>query len=124
MTPQDREWLRWSLVFVWVSTALVSVWEWRGQSMALLSPLDVRFEQLKPWLIGSGAAVDLLLGVWMAWRPGRRVHAVALSAMILMTAVATLIQPDLWLHPLGPLTKNLPIAAILVVLLRNPGPTR
>ena len=36
-----------------------------------------------------------------------------------MTAAATLLQPALWLHPLGPLLKNLPIAALLVHLLRQ-----
>jgi hypothetical protein len=30
-----------------------------------------------------------------------------------MTAVATFLQPALWLQPLGPLLKNLPIAALL-----------
>ena len=35
---------------------------------------------------------------------------------------ATAIDPGWWLHPLDPLTKNLPIAAILIVLLRDAKP--
>ena len=42
--------------------------------------------------------------------------------MLLMTGVATAIDPSLWLHPLGPLTKNVPIAALLLVLARTPHP--
>ena len=36
-----------------------------------------------------------------------------------MTIVTTALLPAMWLHPLGPLLKNLPIAAALVVLRRN-----
>ena len=39
--------------------------------------------------------------------------------MGLMTAVATALQPPLWLDPLGALLKNLPIAALLVHLIRE-----
>ena len=35
------------------------------------------------------------------------------------TLLASAIDPSWWLHPLGPLTKNLPIAAILLVLLQD-----
>jgi hypothetical protein len=38
-----------------------------------------------------------------------------------MTLLATLIHPAWWLHPFGPLTKNLPIAAILWVLIQHDG---
>lgn len=40
--------------------------------------------------------------------------------MLLMTFTATLLVPALWLHPLGPLTKNLPIAVALLLLARHP----
>ncbi len=123
MSPSDLQLLRWSLVGVWLATAVVSLWEWQGQSLALLATLDTAHAWVKPLLIGSGAAVDLLLAAWLTWRPGRPAYAAALTAMLVMTALATLIQPGWWLHPLGPLTKNLPIAAILWVLLRHPAAT-
>jgi hypothetical protein len=34
-----------------------------------------------------------------------------------------LLQPALWLHPLGPLLKNLPIAALLWHLYRRATPS-
>jgi hypothetical protein len=42
-----------------------------------------------------------------------------LLAMLGMTVVATVMQPTLWLHPLGPLTKNVPIAVVLWILMRR-----
>ena len=46
-----------------------------------------------------------------------------LLMMIVMTLVGTVLQPALWLHPLGPLLKNLPIAAMLWFLLQATNPT-
>ena len=55
-------------------------------------------------------------------RPGRGAYWAALLLMAAMTLLATAIHPAWWLHPLGPLTKNLPIAAILLVLLQQDEP--
>jgi len=112
--------LRYSLVAVWLATAVVSVWELHGQSRDLLAglPAALNTPGFTAALILAGAAADAALGLWMAWRPGRMAYAGALLLMATMTVLATVIQPDLWLHPLGPLTKNLPIATILWVLLQ------
>ena len=122
MTTRDHQLLRYSLVFVWLATPFVSVWELNGQSLQLLAGLDGSTPWLKPALILSGALVDLVLGLWLWLRPGRTVYRLALAVMLLMTGVATAIDPSLWLHPLGPLTKNLPIAALLLVLARTATP--
>lgn len=119
MSPNDHRLLRWSLVCVWLTTAVVSLWEWNGQSLMLLATWQTAHAWIKPFLIGAGACVDLLLALWLAWRPGRTIYMAALIIMLVMTVFATWIQPNWWLHPLGPLTKNLPIAAILLVLLRG-----
>ena len=122
MTPAAHGLLRWSLVFVWLATALVSVVELNGQSRALLvslPPAWTNIAGLAPSLILAGAAADAALGVWMAWRPGRAAYLAALVLMGIMTLLASAIDPSWWLHPLGPLTKNLPIAAILLVLLKD-----
>ena len=50
---------------------------------------------------------------------GRTSYFAALALMTAMTLVATVLQPALWLHPLGPLLKNLPMAALLWHLLRG-----
>jgi len=119
MSPSDKDLLRYSLVLVWLLTAICSVWELEGQSRALLLEGGIADPFFANVLVWSGAALDLILGVLLWWRPGRRVFYLALVAMMLMTVVATLLIPALWLHPLGPLSKNLPIAALLIVLARS-----
>lgn len=119
MSEAHRRLLRWSLVFVWLATAVVSVWELDGQSRQLLATLPFNSPQITTALILAGAAADAAVGLWIAFRPGRAAYAAALVLMVVMTLLATAIEPGWWLHPFGPLTKNLPIAAILVVLLRD-----
>jgi hypothetical protein len=118
LPPWAERVLRYSLVAVWLITAAVSVWELDGQSRALLAGLPAALGQpgTKTAIVLAGAAADAALGLWMAWRPGRAAYAAALLLMAVMTLLASVIQPDLWLHPLGPLSKNLPIAAVLWVL--------
>ena len=108
--------LRLSIVFVWLWTAFVSMWEFHGTSADLLAAIDAYPAWIKASLIASGALTDLLLGLWLWRRPSCTAYAWAGALMVVMTALATLLSPELWLHPLGPLSKNLPIAAALWVL--------
>ena len=124
MNRASAQLLRGSLVVVWLATAVVSVWELHGQSRELLAGLPTAWtEGNTSWLptaiILAGAAADAVLGLWLALRPGRKAYGAALLMMLIMTLLATAIHPAWWLHPFGPLTKNLPIAAILWVLLQD-----
>ncbi len=119
LTSRDQNLLRYSLIFVWLTTALVSVLELHGQSAQLLagiSGLDPRSGTL---LILGGAAVDAVLGLALWLKPNRAIYLAALAVMLVMSLVATVLTPWLWLHPLGPLTKNMPIAAALFILARK-----
>jgi hypothetical protein len=119
MDEKSARALRWSLAFVWLATAAASLWEIHGQGGELLVRAGVPGAGLRDALVGAGALVDLVLGMALVWRPGRWAYGAALGAMGAMTLAATLLLPDLWLHPLGPLTKNIPIAAALWVLSRS-----
>jgi hypothetical protein len=72
----------------------------------------------QPLALYGAAALDLLLGLLTLW-PLRRQRWLW-SAQIALIAGYTLIiswrLPEYWLHPYGPLTKNLPLLALLVLL--------
>ena len=113
-TVEDDRLLRFSLVAVWLFTAVASIVELNGQSRQVLAEAGIASP---PWLVQllivGGAAADLAVGLALWWRPGRASYLAAFGLLLVMTAAATFLQPALWLHPLGPLLKNLPIAALL-----------
>lgn len=116
LEARDVNLLRYCLVFVWLATSLVSVIEWHGQSAELLRAAGMQQPALMDTLILGGAVVDALLGLALWLKPSRRVYLMALFMMVAMTVLASLLRPDLWLHPLGPLTKNVALAGLLWVL--------
>lgn len=119
----DDRLLRLSLVAVWLFTAVASLVELDGQSRRVLADAGIASPH---WLVQSlivgGAAADLAIGLALWLRPGRAIYLAAFALMLAMTLVATVLQPSLWLHPLGPLLKNLPIAALLWHLYRRATP--
>jgi len=119
LSSRDRNLLRYSLIFVWLATALVSVLELHGQSAQLLAGISALDPTSVSVLILGGAGVDAVLGLALWLRPSRAIYLTALAVMLVMTFVATVLSPLLWLHPLGPLTKNIPIAAVLLILARK-----
>lgn len=116
MNPSSLQLARYSLILVWLWTAVVSLQQIDGMSLALLQGQTLIPAALFPWVIWGGAITDLVLGVLMAWRPGRRVYLAALLMTLVMTVIGSVASPALWLHPLGPLSKNLPILALLWIL--------
>lgn len=119
----DTRLLRFSLVAVWLFTAVASLAELNGQSRDVLAAAGIASPAwLVQGLVVGGAAADLAVGIAL-WRwPCRASYAAAFALMFVMTAVATVLQPGLWLHPLGPLLKNIPIAALLWHLYRRATP--
>lgn len=119
MSKFEQNWARTSLVAVWLWTAVVSAWEIHGMSPALLSANAWLAPAAYPWLIWSGILVDVALGLLMALRPSRLVYLCALWMTAAMTLLGGMVDLNLWLHPLGPLSKNLPIMALLWLLARQ-----
>lgn len=98
---------------VWIWTGVASLLERHGQSLQLLQGTAISSPSMQQLLILIGAMADLALGLGMAMFPRQRMFDLALAFMALMTLVATCLSPGLWLHPLGPLLKNIPIAILL-----------
>ena len=113
-----------TLIIVWLGTAAVSALDYFGLSglnhegARLLADGGISDTRWQAALIWSGLLADLLIGLALLLRPGRASYFVALFMMVAMTVIGTALQPTLWLHPLGPLLKNLPIAAMLWFLLQ------
>lgn len=110
--------LRLSIALVWIVTGIVSLGIYPvAQSLDLLARAGVP-ETLRPAMLYGAAALDLALGVaTMTVRRHRRVLWRAQIGLILFyTLIITVRLPEFWLHPYGPVLKNLPLLAALVLL--------
>lgn len=120
--------LRLSLALVWLVTAVVSLGVYPvQQSYELLERSGVP-STWQPLALWGAALLDLLLGLLTLWRwRGQRWLWLAQGLLILFySAVITLKLPEFWLHPYGPMTKNLPLLGLLTLLwfLEPPKPRR
>jgi hypothetical protein len=119
VNARDLQLLRHSLVLVWFATALSSAWEAHGRSAALLHQAGVDESTLAALMLWGGVALDAGVGALLMLAPLRLAATVALAATLAMTVLTSVALPGQWLDPLGSLTKNLPILAVLIVLRRN-----
>jgi hypothetical protein len=121
----EADWMlalaRFLLALVWLVTAVVSLLVFpHAQSYALLARVGVD-TALQPLLLFGAAGFDLALGVLTLMPPARaarrRMLWLAQIALILFyTLVITWRLPQFWAHPFGPLLKNLPMLALLLML--------
>ncbi len=110
--------LRVSLALVWLWTAIVSFGLYPvHDSFMLLERAGVP-AALRPLALYGAAAFDLLLGLWTLRPPrdGRALWAVQAALILAYTVVISLRLPEQWLHPYGPISKNLPMLALLLML--------
>lgn len=110
--------LRGSLAAVWIVTAVVSFGLYPPeQSYALLQRAGVP-AAWQPLALYGAAALDLVLGVLTLW-PLRRTRSLWLAQIALIVGYTLIISwrlPEQWLHPYGPISKNLPMLALLALL--------
>lgn len=109
--------LRWSIVVVWIATAIVSFGLYPVEaSYDLLARTGIP-PALQPLMLYGAASADLLLGLGTAFLPRRRWLWRAQLALIgFYTVVIAFKLPEFLLHPYGPLTKNLPLLAAIWLL--------
>jgi uncharacterized protein YbjT (DUF2867 family) len=111
--------LRIALALMWVWTGIVSLGLYPVQeSYALLARVGLTGALASVALYGA-ALLDLALGALCVLAPRRWRRPVWLAQAVLVlgyTVLITLFLPEYWLHPYGPLSKNLPLLAAIGLL--------
>ncbi|GAA4325924.1 SDR family oxidoreductase [Pigmentiphaga soli] len=119
--------LRASLACLWIGTGIVSLGLYPVESSYELLRRAGTPGWLRPFALYGAAALDILLGLLtLLPRAGRALWAGQAALIAFYTAVITWKLPEFWLHPYGPVLKNLPILALLLLLyqLERPWNTR
>jgi uncharacterized protein YbjT (DUF2867 family) len=97
------------LPLFWILTGLISLGPAREAGIALVMQGGPGRTSAVLATIAGGCA-DLAIGAAIAWRPTARAGlSAAVLVSILYAAIASLLVPQMWLDPLGPLVKIAPI---------------
>lgn len=111
--------LRVAIALLWLWTAAVSLGLYPVQdSYALLARVGLH-GALATIALDGAALLDLVLGVLTLAAPARWRRALWLVQLLLIagyTVPITLFLPEYWLHPYGPISKNVPVAAAIALL--------
>ena len=108
--------LRSSIAIVWIATAVVSAAVYPvEESLALLARVGLSGVPALVALYGA-AALDLALGVAVLGIRRRWIWTLQLAVVLGYTVIITACLPEQWLHPYGPMVKNLPILAAMLLL--------
>ncbi|MEK6425754.1 MAG: SDR family oxidoreductase [Burkholderia gladioli] len=114
-----RPLLRGALAFVWLWTAWVSAFVFpREASIARLGAMHLHGLWASAALYGA-CALDAAFGVLTLVRPGRRLWLAQFALVAGYTAAIALALPAQFAEPFGPLIKNVPILAILFLLIHE-----
>jgi uncharacterized protein YbjT (DUF2867 family) len=110
--------LRISIALVWIVTGIVSLGLYPvSDSYALLARVGVT-GMLAPIMLYGAALLDLGFGIATLVMKKRRLLWLAQIAVIVFyTVIISWRLPEFWLHPYGPLLKNLPMIAAIWLLL-------
>jgi hypothetical protein len=111
-----------------LNISIALVWLWAGLVSAFLYPVAESYQMLSrvgitgawaPLTLYGASLADFMLGIAVLLRCRvRRVAALQIGIMLVYSVVISFCLPEFWLHPFGPLIKNLPLlAAILVSLI-------
>src|SRR5262249_54077545 len=103
--------LRLSVAFIWLATGVISATVSHREGFDLLARIGITGPLAFLALYGT-ALLEIALGLATAVRwHVRWMGVIQIVLMLGFMAILTVGMPELWLHPFGPLTKNLPLLA-------------
>lgn len=110
--------LRLSIALVWIVTGIVSLGLYPvADSYALLARVGIT-GMLAPLMLYGAALLDLVFGVaTLALKRRRWLWYAQIAVIAFYSLIISWRLPEFWLHPYGPLLKNLPMLAAIWLLL-------
>ena len=110
--------MRWAIAFMWVFAGVTSAFLYPvADSLSMLQQVGFN-GRLAQTALYSAAVLDILLGiaVLLRYRPALT-GLVQLAVIFSYTLLISLHLPEFWLHPFGPIVKNIPVAATILILM-------
>lgn len=121
MSAQEMRVLRYVLATIWLVTAALSFGLYPIKDSVLLVQGLGTSEAISRSIVYAGALLDLVMGLATLFFPRRALWLGQMLVILAYSLLATLLVPEYWLHPFGPLLKNLAVLALLWLLYRHDG---
>jgi len=103
-----------SLAFLWVFTGLTSIYFSPDIGYEILASANIT-DSMADFSVYAGGALDIVLGLWLLTSVKTKLCCIVQVATIsLYTLILTVIDASFWLHPFGPITKNIPIIVLII----------
>jgi uncharacterized protein YbjT (DUF2867 family) len=107
------------LAFLWISTGIISLWVYpREDSLRMLAQVGINGESASIVLY-LASSIDMLLGIATLSRPHRNLWLFQSVLILSYSFIIAVYLPEFLIHPFAPVLKNLPILAILFVLVAS-----
>jgi uncharacterized membrane protein YphA (DoxX/SURF4 family) len=111
--------LRVSIALVWIATGIISAFVYPVEdSYTLLKRVGIP-AVLMPLMLYGAAALDLVLGVAILFVRRKWIWALQLVVIVFYSLVIAWRLPEFLWHPYGPILKNLPMLAAILLLMAN-----
>lgn len=113
MRTRDLKLMRYTLATVWLVTGALSLGIYPQQeSLKLLEGVELHGTVALFALYGS-ASLNIVLGILTLARPSSRLWQAQAILIVAYSLIIGVYLPAYWLHPFGPVLKNLPILLLL-----------
>ncbi len=110
--------LRLSIAFLWIWTGIVSAFLFPAeQSYALLKQVGIA-GIWQPMLLYGAAALDFGLGLATLFSFRLQLTGwIQIGIVLFYSLIITVWLPEQWIHPFGPMSKNLPLLVGILIML-------
>ena len=110
--------LRLAVAILWIVTGIVSLAVYPlADSYALLARTGIT-GRAAPLALGAAGVLDIVLGAASLAVRRRWVWWTQIALILVYTVIITWRLPEFWAHPYGPILKNVPLLAALLLLAR------
>jgi hypothetical protein len=121
MDAADRRLMRLTLAAMWLVTGALSLGIYpQADSLGLLERVGLQGATALATLY-LAATLDTALGLLTLFRPSKFLWQAQAMLIVAYTLIISLWLPEFWLHPFGPILKNLPILMLLWLLNKYEG---
>ncbi len=113
-----------ALAFLWIFTGLTSIYFSPEIGYEILASANIT-GSMADFSVYAGGALDIVLGLWLLTSVKTKLCCIVQVATIaLYMLILTVVDASFWLHPLGPITKNIPIIVLIIFVYSSSGKTK